>query len=1269
MKNPFKRIIAAITAVTLVAGSVPLNTIASAQLAPVETAGHGMLSSVSEEYIGYMHSGEDDKAGNTPSMLDVSYLGESYAQLTKTADEKFPSSYDLRDHGRVSPVENQSPYGTCWGFASLGSIESQLITQFTDISFSKKHLVWNAYENDYMREFFNGVRSKEDFDNPYDMGGFDSLATATLAEWNGPVYSYRLPYDKDDTDEHLTGESDFHLTDVYFATANTYITDGYDNILEKDISEKIIKELVSEYGASTISYCSDDAYYNNEYYTSFCYDENKVADHAVSVVGWDDDFSREKFGTSDDTRPEKDGAWLIKNSWGANWGDDGYFWLSYEDPTIGWVAKYIVDSKDNYSNYYGVGKMWSLNASADTFYKDENAKKYGYMSNIFTAKGDEQLEAVSFYTTDVNTQYEITVYTDTDKENPVSGSIALSSQAGTEKYPGYHTVELDKAVALTSGENFSVVVKLTNPRYGYPLPVEIYYNGFYNSSPEYSDDGRVSMYSENGKDWNDVSELSYVTGGYTLCATGFCLSAFTNPLPESKTASENVRFSIIEGPVALGSKLELSGADEIWYSIDGGAAIHYTKPIVIEKECTVSAWSKTDGRSGNIVSRTYTKAKSALTEYAVKYGAKKLFVTPDMFGEDTEVTLPAAVSGVSIRPRGSDVIIIDGKTAASDEWSEEIELTAGESRDIVITSSADGKDKTEYTIHVSKQNIGYDTDKETIKYDESRYIVKDKDGNILANGDSLSDFTEQKISVYNKDNELIATETTPKRYTIIPDVKALVYNEEKTLYTFSDKYICSYNPDMSDAVALDEETIPLTPGKNIYLQRIADINGFASDILCIDVPERPAAPENVKTKSGINNIGIDGDGIYEFRLQGQDTWTGDNEYITELASNAEYTIEVRKKATDDEFASEVATIKVKTLKGVIIPVYFYYNGTVVLTDEKHLTTLGESVIEYDEKELGNCGYVFVGKNKATVNVTEKDGAYVAQKDFVAFNIKPAVDNSDKKTHVVYCDAFTEEVIEENTISYADCTIFNIDNLDCPEGYGYYQYEQRSSKDYITRLLYIDGKWHPADSEIVVPVEKLPAVNVKIVDENGNKVYEYSKYVPYGKYDAKAEIPEGYTAVGDVDFAVSVTRGENGRLVSNISEFVVTVRKNADEPTAPDDPGKPGKPSELEKPDEPTEPAKPAVPEEPTEPVKPAVPEEPTEPAKPAVPEEPAEPAKPTVPEEPTEPAKPAVPEEPTEPAKPANPDTSGEMPFATAVTPVIAVALMTCVIISGRRKK
>lgn len=112
MKNLFKRIIAAITAATLAAGSVPLNMTASAQLAPVKVNGHGMLSSVSEKYIGYIDSGEGNEVGAAPSMLDMSYLGESYAQLTQTANKKFPSSYDLRDYGRVSPVENQSPYGT-----------------------------------------------------------------------------------------------------------------------------------------------------------------------------------------------------------------------------------------------------------------------------------------------------------------------------------------------------------------------------------------------------------------------------------------------------------------------------------------------------------------------------------------------------------------------------------------------------------------------------------------------------------------------------------------------------------------------------------------------------------------------------------------------------------------------------------------------------------------------------------------------------------------------------------------------------------------------------------------------------------------------------------------------------------------------------------------------------------------------------------------------------------------------------------------------------
>lgn len=1228
MNSLIKRITAAITAATLTAGSVPFGVIVSAQLPPATTEKHGMLSAVSEDYIEYINSDNQTENEIMPSMLDMSYLSESYAQLEQTAEKEFPSSFDLRDHGRVSPVENQSAYGTCWSFAALTSIESQLITQFTDISFSKKHLAWNSYENDYMREFFSGIFSEEKFKAPYDIGGTTWLAASTLSMWNGPVYSYRFPYNSDDGADKLTGESDFHLTDVYFATGRTYISDGYNNMIEKSVSENIIKELVSEYGVLAIDYCSQDMYYNSENHAVYCYNENAVADHAVSLVGWDDNFSREKFGTDDNSRPENDGAWLIKNSWDTSWGDEGYFWLSYEDPTVNSVAKYIVDTKNNYTGNYSAGKMWTLNASADTFYKGADAKKYGYMSNIFTAQDDEQLEAVSFYTTDVNTQYEIAVYTDTDKDDPVSGVAVYSGQTGTEKYPGYHTVELDKAVALEDGETFSVVVKLTNPQYEYPLPIETFLNGSFDFAPGYSDDGRVSLYSENGRDWNDVSELSYTSGGITLCATGFCLNAFINPLPETQTASENVRFSIIEGPVALGSKLELSGAEEIWYSIDGGAAVHYTKPIILENACTVSAWSKTDGKSGNIVSRTYTKAKSALTEYAVKYGDKKIFVTPDDFTEDKVISLPAGVSGVSIRPRGCDNITVDGKKTASDEWSDEITLVPGESRDIVITSSANGKDSTDYTVKVTKQYIGYDYEKETIQYDESRYTVKDKDGNIIANGDSVSDHTKQEIGIYDKNDELTANEITPKRYTVNPAVKALVYSKETTLYTFSENYVYSYSPDMSDAVVLHEETIPLTPGRNIYIQRIADAYGFASEVFCVEVPERPDAPENVKTEAGVDLIGLDDTaGVYEYRLKGQEEWMSGSNSITGLESDTEYTAEVRTAATDGEFASKIATIRIRTLNGVVIPVYFTYNGSVIFNTEEQLVSLGENVIRYDENLLSDYGYAFEDTQKQTVNVTENDGIYTADKEYVVFSVKPVGDISGKTFKVIFRDAFTHDVIEVKETDFAASTVINSGNIEMPHGYGYYMKEQTASDVYITGLYYLNGEWHPMDSKVTVTVEKLPELKIKLVDENGDTVKEYSKFLSYGDSDIKVELPDGYTADGDTEFTVSVIRDENNRLTCDMSEYVLKVVKDADAPAKPDKPAEPNEPANPDKPAEPDKPAKPSVPENPQKP------------------------------------------EQPVTPDNPVNPDTSGDIPFAAAVTPVIAVAVMTCVVIAGKRKK
>ena len=55
----------------------------------------------------------------------------------------------------------------------------------------------------------------------------------------------------------------------------------------------------------------------------------KPSNHAVLIIGWDDNFSRNNF--PEDNRPQKDGAYIVLNSWGSEWGENGVFYLSYED--------------------------------------------------------------------------------------------------------------------------------------------------------------------------------------------------------------------------------------------------------------------------------------------------------------------------------------------------------------------------------------------------------------------------------------------------------------------------------------------------------------------------------------------------------------------------------------------------------------------------------------------------------------------------------------------------------------------------------------------------------------------------------------------------------------------------------------------------------------------------------------------------------------------------------------------------------------------------
>ena len=334
----------------------------------------------------------------------------------------------------------------------------------------------------------------------------------------------------------------------------------------------ITKDVILNYGSVAILYAANNDNYNPETYAWYN-DEYENTNHVVTIVGWDDNYPKENFNS--DKQPENDGAWLVRNSWGTDWGDEGYFWLSYEDKTTVAGNTYILEEADNYSNNYQydtVGWSYSMPTNA------ENPKS-ATVANIFTAENDEQLEAVSFYTTDVGTSYSISIFTGVEEGQPQSGTLKLENQTGTEVYSGYHTIELDHPVKLNKGERFSIVIELENPNYTSPVAIELCITPTPDYVPQYLGNGGESYAFVNGE-WFDICG-SMADDAYV---TNVCIKGFTNPLPDSDSAVSTVRFSEMEGPIPDGTEISLSanGTEEIYYSFDNSSYEKYTSPITID---------------------------------------------------------------------------------------------------------------------------------------------------------------------------------------------------------------------------------------------------------------------------------------------------------------------------------------------------------------------------------------------------------------------------------------------------------------------------------------------------------------------------------------------------------------------------------------------------------------------------------------------------------------------------------------------------------------
>lgn len=392
------------------------------------------------------------------------------------AAQALPAAYDMRSAGRLSPVRDQGSLGTCWAFASLGALESSLLPELPYV-FSVDHM-----------SFMSGYNMTQ-----LDGGDFN-MALAYLTSWKGPVLEADDPYGDGVSNDSL--ESVVHLQEAV-------------NIGPKDYTA--IKEAVFCWGGVQSSFYSDMEFAtsNSSYYnaktSAYYYPGKNIANHDIVIVGWDDHYPKENFNVY----PENDGAFLCRNSWGAQFGDGGYFYISYEDTNIGMdnLVYTRVDAADSYDAIY----QSDLLGWVGTMGYGEPA---AWFANVYTATGNEALAAVSFYATGDGSSYDLYVvrdFTDSDSFDTMdyvkSGYIARA---------GYYTLELADEVPLEMGQRFAVVMRINTPGSERPVAIE-YETGEWTSSVDLTDGEGYLSY--NGTVWENIE---------SVYQSNACLKAFTN---------------------------------------------------------------------------------------------------------------------------------------------------------------------------------------------------------------------------------------------------------------------------------------------------------------------------------------------------------------------------------------------------------------------------------------------------------------------------------------------------------------------------------------------------------------------------------------------------------------------------------------------------------------------------------------------------------------------------------------------------------------------
>ncbi len=476
-----------------------------------------------------------------------------------------PSSYSSVSENCVTSVKNQESTNVCWAFSAVAVAESSLLKNSNTVlstsasDLSEAHLVWFTHKSLSSNEDDPTYGDGTYISNPYSSGGYWLRSTFALARGSGFALESEYPF----YGNNISMMGDYPESSRY---VSAYSLDSAYLIPNSEIDE--IKKVIMKQGAiSAAAYISTQ--YLNKGADGCAYFQNtrSSTNHQMTIVGWDDNFSVDNF--KDGLKPDSPGAWFVKNSYGVTFGDNGYFWISYSEPSLSQFAAEEVSVKDKdetvyqYDGYgYGTGRY--ANTSAGTPVKTAS------QANVFTAQKNEIISAVSFYTMQDDVDYKIEIFTDVtpNMSSPTAGkSTADYVMSGNAAYQGYHKIPLKSGVTVNKNESFSVVITFSvkDERNVYIL--------FEGESGK--NDGVYTRYysSKSGQSYYKYANNSWVESSGNEKLNNVCIKAFTKP--DNSLVINNAReFNEFAEKVSGGTSFEGKnvslGAD---IDFDGGEII------------------------------------------------------------------------------------------------------------------------------------------------------------------------------------------------------------------------------------------------------------------------------------------------------------------------------------------------------------------------------------------------------------------------------------------------------------------------------------------------------------------------------------------------------------------------------------------------------------------------------------------------------------------------------------------------------------------------